>query len=93
MAHPVLKIHITSGFERSYHKLPSLIQKLAERKDQWFRINAFDPRLHTHKLKGFLEGYWSYSINYEYRILFRFINNDEALYYDIGTHDIYRERL
>jgi addiction module RelE/StbE family toxin len=90
MPHPILKIHSTSEFEKSFSKLPIHIQNLAEKKDKWFRKNAFDPRLHTHKLKGELEGYWSYYINFQYRVLFRFIDNDEVIYYDIGTHDIYR---
>ena len=83
-------IHITSDFEKSFRKLSSNLQILAQRKDQWFRINSFDPRLQTHKLKGELKGYWSYSINRKYRILFRFLKSDEVIYYDIGTHEIYR---
>lgn len=89
MKRPVNRIHSTSGFEKSFSKLPTRIQKLAERKDMWFRQNAFDPRLRTHKLKGELSGYWSYYINRRYRILFRFISDTEAIYYDIGTHEIY----
>ena len=90
MEHPVTKIHITSEFNKSFKKLPVNIQDLADKKDQWFRQNAFDPRLDTHKLKGELREYWAYSINRKYRILFSFINSNEAIYYDIGTHDIYK---
>jgi len=49
-----------------------------------------DPRLRTHKLKGELAGAWAYSVNHSYRVLFRFLTADEGLYYDIGTHEIYR---
>ena len=90
MARPLLKVHSTSEFEKAFRKLPANIQDLAVRKDKWFRRDAFDPRLHTHKLKGELEGYCSYYINYQYRILFRFLNGNEVLYYDIGTHSIYK---
>jgi mRNA-degrading endonuclease YafQ of YafQ-DinJ toxin-antitoxin module len=90
MACPISKIHTTSDFEKSFRKLPIRIQNLAIKKDKWFRHDAFDRRLHTHKLKGELEGFWSYSINYEYRILFRFLNDNEVIYYDIGTHGIYK---
>ncbi|MDD5530317.1 MAG: type II toxin-antitoxin system mRNA interferase toxin, RelE/StbE family [bacterium] len=85
-----MKVHITSEFEKSFHKLPVRIQYMAEKKDREFQLNPFDKRLHTHKLKGELEGYWSYYINYKYRILFRFLNENEVIYYDIGTHTIYR---
>jgi addiction module RelE/StbE family toxin len=90
MAHFISKVHSTSLFEKSFQKLPFHIQDLAEKKEKWFRQDAFDSRLHTHKLKGELEGYWAYSVNYKYRILFRFLKSDEVIYYDIGMHDIYR---
>ena len=90
MLRPILVVHSTSAFERAFRELPRNIQSLAEKKDNIFRQNAFDNRLRTHKLRGELEGYWSYSVDQKYRVLFRFVNNDEVLYYDVGTHDIYR---
>jgi hypothetical protein len=42
------------------------------------RKDAFDPRLRTHKLKGELSAYWAYSVNREYRVLFRFLGPSEA---------------
>ena len=72
-------------------RLPERIRSLATRKDQWFRKDAFDPRLRTHKLKGKLSDYWSYSVNREYRILFRFLGPDEVTYYD--KCDFFRQRM
>jgi mRNA-degrading endonuclease YafQ of YafQ-DinJ toxin-antitoxin module len=83
-------IKVTRDFEKSYLALPPTIKKQAYKKDLLFRANAFDPRLHTHKLKGTLKGYWSYSVNYSYRVLFRFTKIDAVLYLDIGTHSIYQ---
>jgi len=83
-------IHFTPRFLKSITRLPDPIQELAKKKDGWFRANPFDKRLHTHKLKGDLAGIWSYSVNREYRVLFRFINDEEVIYYDIGTHEVYR---
>lgn len=90
MARHISKIHTTSDFEKSFRKIPIRIQDLAIKKDEWFRQDAFDSRLHTHKLRGELEGYWSYSVNQKYRILFRFLTDNEVIYYDIGTHEIYK---
>lgn len=90
MPRAVAIIHLTSDFQKSFRRLPKGIQCLAERKDQYFRLDAFDLRLSTHKLKGDLAGYWAYSVNYQYRILFAFLGNNEVIYYDIGTHQIYR---
>ncbi len=67
--------HFTPYFLKSFQKLPRSIQALAKKKDDCFRNNPFDTRLRTHKLKGELTGVWAY---------------DEVVYYDIGTHNIYR---
>ncbi|MEK6732611.1 MAG: type II toxin-antitoxin system mRNA interferase toxin, RelE/StbE family [Candidatus Omnitrophota bacterium] len=83
-------VHYTPHFLRSFQKLPAGIQALARLKDELFCGDSFDPRLHTHKLKGELSGFWSYSVNYAYRVLFRFLRDEEVIYYDIGTHEIYR---
>ncbi len=83
-------VHVAPRFFKSFAKLPTSVQQLAKEKDAIFRANPFDPRLRTHKLKGELTGAWSYSVNYQYRVLFRFLTGDEVLYYDIGTHEVYR---
>jgi addiction module RelE/StbE family toxin len=83
-------VHFSPHFLRAFQKLPRPIQSLAKKKDEWFRNNPFDTRLRTHKLKGELAGVWAYSVNRDYRVLFRFLNGDEVIYYDVGTHDIYR---
>jgi len=70
--------------------LPSALQKVATDKDLAFRVNAFDPRLKTHPLKGKLKGLWSYSVDYHHRVLFEFLAHEEVLYHDIGSHDVYR---
>lgn len=52
--------------------------------------DAFHPRLKTHKLKGELKGSWACSVSYELRIIFRFIQYEEAdavLLETLGTHD------
>jgi mRNA-degrading endonuclease RelE of RelBE toxin-antitoxin system len=90
MARPISVIHITPDFEKTFLRLPKHIRSLATRKDQWFRQDAFDPRLRAHKLKGELSAYWAYSVKGEYRVLFRFLGSQEAIYYDVGTHEIYR---
>ncbi len=89
MEKTTILVHVSSDFTHAFQKLPFHIQRLAIKKDNLFRAYPFHPQLRCHKLKGELEGFWSYSVNYSYRVLFRFITNKEVLYYDIGTHDIY----
>lgn len=90
MQRKINTIHVSSDFKKAFRKLPRHIQDAAIKKDVIFRQDAFATSLRTHKLKGPLEGYWSYSLNIAYRVLFRFIQDDEVIYYDIGTHEIYK---
>ena len=83
-------VRVTSDFTRAFRCLPKHLQRIAERKDQRFRGSPFHPGLRTHQLKGELNGLCSYAVNDAYRVLFRFVTDNEVLYYDIGTHEIYR---
>lgn len=87
MMRPIRIIYYTTHFQRRY-RLLSPGQKLwAEKKEALFRADAFDPRLKTHKLKGQLEGRWAFSISSDLRVVFRFVEDAEALFLDIGPHD------
>jgi addiction module RelE/StbE family toxin len=52
-----------------------------------FQNNPFDQTLRTHKLSGRLKDLWSFSIEYDLRVVFSFIESDRALLVDIGTHE------
>ncbi|OGY28660.1 MAG: hypothetical protein A3F33_00645 [Candidatus Woykebacteria bacterium RIFCSPHIGHO2_12_FULL_43_10] len=85
-----MKIFPTSAFKKSFKKLPKEIQKSAIGKDKLFRSDPYSPQIKTHKLKGKLSKFWSYSVSYEYRIVFEFINQQTVIYHDIGTHKVYK---
>jgi addiction module RelE/StbE family toxin len=86
----ITNIYPTRNFVKAFNSLAKDVKELAAKKDELFKANPHDPRLRTHSLKGNLDGYWAYSVNHQYRILFKFINHDEVIYFNIGTHEIYR---
>ncbi|MBU2109500.1 type II toxin-antitoxin system mRNA interferase toxin, RelE/StbE family [Patescibacteria group bacterium] len=85
-----MKIKTSTLFEKHYKKLPRNIKNQAEEKEKIFRENPFNLILKTHKLSGKEKESWGFWINYSYRIKFIFLNDDEVLFLDIGTHDIYK---
>lgn len=86
-----MKIIYSSKFSREYKKLPLEIKDIAEQQEKIFRKNPFNPKLKTHKLKGRLKGFLSFSIGYKYRIIFEFGKNKEIVYFhSVGDHDIYQ---
>ena len=84
-----MNIRTTSHFDRRYRKLSQSIKRKAESQETIFKVNPFDPRLHTHKLHGDRKDEWAYSIDYSHRIAFMFVSSTdmEILYTDTGTHD------
>lgn len=82
-------IFYSPKFGREYKKLPEEVKSAAETKEAMFRENPFDSRLKTHKLTGALDGFWSFSVNHSYRIIFDFSDESTVRFYRIGTHDIY----
>ena len=83
------KIEYSKKFLRSLRNLTEKIIDQAEEKEKIFRDNPFDPRIKTHKLKGPLSGFWVFSINHKYRIIFDFADINTVHFYSVGDHDIY----
>jgi len=86
----ISKSHSSPYFENKFRKLSKNLQKIAARKILLFENNPSHPSLNTHKLKGPMAKFWSFYIDKRYRVLFRFLENNEVIYYDIDTHDIYK---
>ena len=53
-----------------------------------FKENVFDDRLKTHKLKGNLGNYYSFSISHSDRIVFKMLDEETVFFIEIGGHDI-----
>lgn len=86
----MIKIIWDQGFKRIYKKKIKNDEEL--KKKFWnaielFSNEPFNPRLRTHKLTGRLEGLWAFSVNYDCRVIFRFLDKSEVLLIDIGGHD------
>jgi addiction module RelE/StbE family toxin len=86
----VIKVIWDQGFKRIYKKKVKNDQEL--KKKFWdsmelFSKEPFNKRLRTHKLTGKLEGLWAFSVAYDYRIIFKFLDKDEVLLVDIGGHE------
>jgi addiction module RelE/StbE family toxin len=67
-------------------KHPDLGERFQQRVDLFVQ-EPFHPSLRTHALSGNLEGCWSLSITYEYRLIFKFISEERVLLIDLGSHD------
>ena len=86
-----MKIYYSSKFEKEYKKLSKKVKLVAEKKEKLFRKDPFNPQLKTHKLTGKLKDFLAFSIDYQYRIIFEFIDKNIVWFHSVGTHEIYTE--
>lgn len=84
-----MKIYYSSKFAKEYKKLPKEIKLKSEKKEVIFRKDPNDSRLKTHRLKGMLKDFWSFSIDYQYRIIFEFRDKNIVWFHSVGTHEVY----
>jgi addiction module RelE/StbE family toxin len=86
----VINVIWDQGFKRIYKKKIRNNDEL--KKKFWeamklFLQEPFHNNLRTHKLTGKLEGLWAFSVMYDCRVIFKFIDKDKILLIDIGGHD------
>ncbi len=84
-----MKVRFKPSFLRELGKLPPALQKESEEKIILFRQDPQHPSLRVHKLKGRLRGYWSFSVNYKYRIIYEHESKHTVALVKIGDHGIY----
>lgn len=87
-----MDIYLTSKFRKAYKKLPKQVKEKAKLKEKIFKENIFAPHLEAHPLGGKYKGYWAFSIDYSYRIMFKFLNatKTKVAFINVGTHEIYK---
>jgi mRNA-degrading endonuclease YafQ of YafQ-DinJ toxin-antitoxin module len=86
----IIHIELSSRYKKSFRRLHPRIQRKAILKTKIFRENPFSHQLRIHPLSGKERECWAFWIDYHYRIKFIFLNDEEVLFLDIGTHKIYK---
>lgn len=81
-----MRIVASSRFLRRARKLRPPRDEMLRAALRRFAADSRDPLLRTHKLKGDLDGYWSFRADDDLRILFRW-DGDVCFLVALGTHD------
>lgn len=83
----MITIITTSTFDKLFKALDAKIQKKAAEKTEIFKENPFNPILRAEKLHP--KGYdvWSFRVDLDYRIVFKFIGKNVAEFRFIGHHN------
>ena len=86
----IMNILYMPQFLRQYKKLEPDLQEEVKRSIARFRTDPAEPSLRAHKLKGSLTGFMSFSVNYQYRIVYQWRNTDTIVLLKVGNHAVYR---
>jgi mRNA-degrading endonuclease YafQ of YafQ-DinJ toxin-antitoxin module len=81
-----LRLTASSRFLRKAKKLREPQASMLRAALRRFAVDPQDPLLRTHKLKADLDSYWSFSVDDDLRVLFRW-ESDEAFLVNLGSHD------
>ena len=84
-----MNIVYTKKFKRIFYKLPKSVRSKAVEREAIFQRYPFTKTLKTHKLSGKLSGYYAFSVNYNYRIIFKYLNKYTIAFVYIGDHSVY----
>jgi mRNA-degrading endonuclease YafQ of YafQ-DinJ toxin-antitoxin module len=81
-----MRLRTSSRFLRRAKKLREPYATMLRAALRRFAADPGDPLLRTHKLKGDLRDYWSFTVDNDLRVLFRW-DGDVAFLVNIGSHD------
>ncbi len=87
----MINLHVSSRFKKSFKKLPNKIKEDFSIKIDLFKENPFEVCLSTHKLNGKLKSYYSFYLRDGFRVMLDFMQNNEVLLINIGSHDDYKK--
>lgn len=85
----MMEVAFSTSFKKAFKRISR--SKTLEKKF-WSRVEIFienpgDVRLKTHKLSGKLKDLWSFSVEYDVRVIFYFVDKSRVVFIDIGTHN------
>ena len=81
-----MRLRTSSHFLRRAKKLREPQATMLRAALRRFAADPRDPLLRTHKLRGDLADYWSFSVDDDLRVLFRW-DGDVAFLVHLGTQD------
>lgn len=86
----MISIVYSPFFVRKYNKLEGGLQEDVIQKIALFNDKENHKMLNVHKLNGKFSEYFSFSVNYKFRIVFRYTSKEDVMFVDIGGHEIYK---
>jgi len=81
-----MQVKFSKEFIKLYEKIPNEIQEKFEERLKIFREDINSPYLKVHKLHGEWDGYHSFNVTSDYRVIFEYLDKEHIRLSVIGTH-------
>jgi mRNA-degrading endonuclease YafQ of YafQ-DinJ toxin-antitoxin module len=84
----MIKVAFDPSFRRAFkRKIDGNPERKRHFRNKHRKLHShpFDRSLRTHRLSGKLKDYWSFSVEYDLRVIFYFAEKDRAVFIDIGS--------
>ena len=85
-----MEVYFKPTFIRKLKSLEAALQDEIMEKIELFKDEKNHKQLKVHKLQGVLSGRYSFSVNYQTRIVFSYLSKNEAVLLAVGDHDVYK---
>jgi len=82
-----MRFQTTETFDKLFVRLSKIIQMKAAKKTDLFKKNPFHPSLRVEKLRPKKFNVWSFRVDRDYRIIFKFVERDLVEFIFIGHHN------
>jgi addiction module RelE/StbE family toxin len=86
----MIEIVYKPTFIRQYKRFPKDLQEEIKERISLFQQDPRHRFLKTHKLKGQLHGFMSFSVNYQYRIVCTYETAKRVVLLAVGDHNVYK---
>ncbi len=81
-----MKIYFHKNFEKQFKKLRQNEKKKLRARLELFLENPFNPLLNNHSLRGKYTDYRSINITGDLRAVYKYLNDNEAIFVAVDTH-------
>lgn len=85
----MLQVRLLPRFLKDLKRHEPTLQEEVFEKIDLFKDSINHRALKVHKLKDPLDGRYSFSVNYRFRIVFRYLSKTEVVLLAIGDHSVY----
>ena len=85
-----MQIIYAPAFIKQFADFEELLKEEIRQKILLFQDAKNHRSLKVHKLHGLLKDRYSFSVNYNYRIIFKYLSKNEVAILAVGGHDIYK---